>query len=215
MKRSIDPPPRPDPDPHRDPVVIALASEVCDPESGPPSDASVARRAGLSLAEFHGRFEDFDACLVDSFARLIAGYEHRVGSAFNAHADWRSGLRAAAYETADWIEENPLLTEFGVVGVLGVKNEMARVMREETLLFCAAMIDMGREEAPDPESVPEPAAMIAIGSIFELLAHRLQAGADFDPREIVPEMMYGIVRTYLGDEAAEEELGLRPPPAAS
>jgi AcrR family transcriptional regulator len=212
MRRTIDLPPWPDRSPLADSVVLALAAEVCEGDKGTAGDAPVASRAGISLTEFHRRFGSFDECLVDSFERIIAAYEHRIGSAFNAPADWRSGLRAAAYETVAWMEENPLLTEFGVVGVLGVKNEMVRVMREEVLLFCARMIDLGREEAPEPASVPEPAAMIAIGSIFELLAHRLQAQADFDAREVVPEMMYGVVRTYLGDEEAEEELALPPPP---
>jgi AcrR family transcriptional regulator len=211
MRRTIDLPPWPEPNPLADPVVLAVAAEVCEGDRGAGGDDPVANRAGISLTEFHRRFANFDACLVDSFERIIAAYEHRIGSAFNAPADWRSGLRAAGYETVAWMEENPLLTEFGVVGVLGVKNEMVRVMREEVLLFCAGMIDLGRDEAPEPGSVPEPAAMIAIGSIFELLAHRLQAQADFDACQVVPEMMYGVVRTYLGDDAAEEELALPPP----
>jgi hypothetical protein len=122
-------------------------------------------------------------------------------------------LRAAAYETAAWMEENPLLAPFGAVEVLRLGNEMARVRREQLFQYCAQMIDKGREGARDPESIPEPAAMIAIGSILEFLTYRLQQGVSFDPWKVVPEMMYGVVRVYLGDEAAEEELALPPPPA--
>jgi hypothetical protein len=48
----------------------------------------------------------------------------------------------------------------------------------------------------------------------QLLTHRLQAGVDFDAHEIVPEIMCGVVRVYLGDEAAEEELTLPRPPSS-
>jgi AcrR family transcriptional regulator len=215
MRRPIALPPWPDPDPFEDPIAMALVAEVCEEDPLRMSAINVAQRAGISPAEFHIRFASFDACLLDSFARIIAAYEHRIGSAFNSHTEWRSGLRAAAYETAAWMEENPLLTEFGVTGMLRVKNEMARVLREGILLFCAEMIDRGREDAPNPESIPQPAAMIAVGSIFQLLSHRLQAGANFNPKLVVPEMMYSIVRTYLGDEAAEEELNLPAPPPFS
>ncbi len=189
---------------------MALVHEVCERDPKSVTAASVADRAGVSLAEFHQRFATLDDCLLDSFERFIAAYEHRVGTAFNSQEDWRSGLRAAAYESATWMEEEPLLLDFGIVRTLTLENEMVRVLREGTFLFCAEMIDRGREDAPDPESVPEPAAMIAIGSIIQLLTHRLQAGIAFDPHEIVPEMMYGVVRVYLGDAAAEEELSLPP-----
>lgn len=208
MKRQIHLPALPDPSPYDDPIALALVAELCERDPRDVRAETIASRAGIPLADFYERFADLDACLVDSFERFIAAYEHRVGSAFNGHSDWRSGLRAAAYESAAWINEYPKLTEFGAVRVLSLENEMVRVRREELFLFCAEMIDGGREAAPDPDAVPEPAPMIAIGSILQLLTHRIQAGVSFDPVEIVPEMMYGVVRTYLGDEAAEEELNL-------
>jgi len=212
MKRPIALPPWPDPDPFEDPIAMALVREVCERDPRGLSAAGVANRAGVSLAEFKERFDSFDACLLDTFERFIAAYEHRVGSAFNAHSDWRTGFRAAAYEAAAWIEENPVLTDFGAAQVLSLENEMVRVRREELFLRSAEMIDRGREEAPDPGSVPEAAAMLAIGSILQLLTHRLQARVPLDVRRTVPEMLHGVMRVYLGDEAAEEELALAPPP---
>jgi hypothetical protein len=56
--------------------------------------------------------------------------------------------------------------------------------------------------------------MIAVGSIVQLLTRRVQQGVTIEPHGMVPEIMYGIVRAYLGEEAAAEELVLPRPPAA-
>jgi AcrR family transcriptional regulator len=213
MRRPIDLPPWPEPDPHKDPVARAVVDEAL--ELGPGmSAAGIARRADISIDEFHERFAGPDECLLDSFDRLCADFEHRVGAAFNSHAEWRSGLRAAAYETAAWLEENPQQTKLGAAGVLRAGNEMARIRRESLFVYCAEMIDLGRQASSDPDAIPESAATVAIGSIIQLLAHRLQQGVPFDPWKVVPEMMYGVVRVYLGDEAADEELTLPPPAGA-
>jgi len=153
--------------------------------------------------------------MLDCYERLIASYERRIGVAFNAHMDWRSSLRAAAYETADWMEENPQVVSFGMTGVLQMKSELARVRREEVFVFCAQMIDLGSTEPNSQAKNDGSTSTYAIGSIIQLLTHRLQGGAPIKPHEIVPEMMYSIVRAYLGDEAAEEELNLpRPTPSS-
>lgn len=213
MRRPIALPPWPEPDPYDDPVAMALVAEVCERDPRSVSAAGVASRAGLSLSRFHERFADFDDCLLDSFERLAAAYEHRIGSIFNDHSEWRAGIRAAAYETASWMEDNPLMVEFGAFRVLRLENEMVSVRREELFFFFARMIDRGREEAEDPESVPESAPLVAIGSIVQLITHRVQAGVNIQPRTVVPELLYSIVRLYLGDEAAEEEITLPPPGA--
>jgi hypothetical protein len=45
-----------------------------------------------------------------------------------------------------------------------------------------------------------------MGSIAQLLTHRLQKGVDLELRDTVPQMLYLSVRPYLGEEAAQEEL---------
>jgi hypothetical protein len=87
-----------------------------------------------------------------------------------------------------------------------MKSEIARISREEVFFFCGALIDLGRTEpgadVPDDMS----AAMFAIGAIVQLLTRRLQGDSPIEPHATVPEMLYTVVRTYLGEEAAREEL---------
>lgn len=205
MRRPIELPPPPDPDPFRDPLALAVVSEVCE-RGEAASEAGVIARAAVPMSTFSERYDTIEDCAADAYERFIADYERRIGTAFNAHPDWRTSLRASAYESADFISGNPQLADFGMTGVLQMKNERARLLREGVFVFCAALIDLGRTESDSQATVDGSAATFAIGSIMQLLTHRLQAGEDFDPHKIVPEMMYSIVRVYLGDEAADEEL---------
>lgn len=214
--RSVAPielPPAPEPDPSADPLATAVVTEVHEGGYEAATVESVVKRARISREEFDRRFESLDACVLDTYERLIADYEKRVGAAFNRHATWPEALRAAAYETADWMTEYPDRVAFGAAEVLAVPDEMVRVRREGVFDFCAEMIDRGREVAADPESIPDSAPTIAIGAIMQLLTHRLQEGAAIDPPAVIPEMMNRIVAIYLGAEVAEAEW-TAPRPAA-
>lgn len=203
-------PPAPDPDPLTDPLSRAVVAAAV--ERGYPSVglADVLARAGVGSDEFRRRYADVDDCACDTAARLIDAFKRRAGTAFNAWEDWRSALRAAAYAAADWMEEHPGTVTFGVTEVLRIGDEMARVRREEVFLWCAGMIERGRDAAP-PGTVPEGASMMAIGSVLQLLTSRLQEGVEVNPHDAVRESLFGVMRIYLGEDAAREELILPRP----
>jgi AcrR family transcriptional regulator len=198
-------------DPFADPLYVALIEVVAERGYERAGAAEVIARAGVSGAAFErrfGRWEEFVLCVLGAF---IDDFTDRVGRAYDSGPDWRTGLRAAAYESADWLEQNPRVARFGAVDVLAARDEMIRVRREGAFLYCAGLIDRGREVAPDPAAVPEAAAVMAIGSVAQLLTRRLGAGEDLDTARTVPELMYQAVRPYLGEEAAREELEIAPP----
>lgn len=212
MREQIELPPVPDPYPYTDSLAVAVVREVF--ERGPAASAAgVIARAGVPAESFWERYVSVEDCAGDALERFAADFERRVGGAFNTRTSWRDSLRAAAYEAADFIDGSPELTDFGMVGVLRMESERGRLARERVFIWCARLIDLGQTEpesrAPDDGS----AATFAIGSIMQLLTHRLQAEEEFDVYEVVPEMMYSIVRVYLGDEAAEEELSRPRDPA--
>lgn len=211
--RPIELPARPDPDPFTDPISLAVVAAADDWGYPNVEVGDVVRRARISFDDFYRRYVDLDHSALDTFERLTADFQRRVGEAFNLQSDWRNGLRAVANETAHWLEEHPRAVRFGTLEVLRMPNEMARVRREELFAFCAEMIEQGREAAPDPRAVPEGASIVAIGSILQFLTRRLQEGKEIPFAEATQESLYGVVRTYLGEDAAREELSLPPPMA--
>lgn len=184
---------------------MAVVAEVL--ERGELAGAGgVAERVGQSAESFYAVYGSIEECAVDALELFIDAFKRRVGRAFNSQPGWRRSLRAAAYETADFMEENPELLRFGITGVLQVKSELARVRREELFVFCAGLIDRGRTEPNALVDDDGSAAAFAVGSIAQLLTHRMQSGVPIEPHAIVPEMMFAVVRLYLGEEAAREEL---------
>jgi AcrR family transcriptional regulator len=206
-------PPRPDPDPFADPIALAVVDVVAEHGYEAATMDDIVARAGVSREEFERRFADKEDCALRCFEAFVTDYKWRVESAYDSQPGWRAGLRAAAYEVAEWMSENPNLIHFGAVDLLEAKSEMIRVRREEALGYGARLIDRGREEAADPTSIPASAPVLAIGSIVQLLAHQIQDGRAPNPFSIVRELLYLAVRPYVGEAAARQELTLPRPPS--
>jgi AcrR family transcriptional regulator len=194
------------PDPFADPVAAALVEIVAERGYEAADVDAVVARAGITIAEFRARFADKEDCVQQVFEGFIEDFLAQVRGAFEAEERWPTSLRAAAYATTDWIDDHPDTARFGMVDVLAARNEMIRVRREEIFVWCAGLIDAGRALAPDPAAVPESAAVMAIGAVVQIVARRMQTGEDLELGRLVPELMYGAVRPYLGEEAARAEL---------
>jgi AcrR family transcriptional regulator len=171
--------------------------------------------AGVDRSEFDALFPDKETAILRTFEAYIEDFEAFIAAAYNAAPRWPDSLRAAAYALTDWIGRHPLTPQFGMFQALEAE-EMARVLLERVLRWCASLIDGGREVAPDPSSIPETASLIVVGSVAQIVSRegtRLAGAEDRIERfrEIVPEMMYTAVRPYLGEEAAKRELTIPPP----
>ncbi len=171
----------------------------------------VLDRAAVSRGEFERHYAGKEDCALQTFDDYAERFKRQVGDAYASHDDWCDSLRAAAYAAARWIRDKPKATRYGVLDFLNA-SEMAQVRREAIFQDFVAMIDAGRYELDDPESVPRSAAVTAIGAIAEMLTQRLQGAEPARPYEMVPQLMYIAVRPYLGHAEALEELSIPPPP---
>lgn len=167
-------------------------------------------RAGLSEAEFAAHFVGKAAVTLAVMEAFIAYFKGRIMAAYETAGVWPDNLRAAAYEAARYLREEPGAAYFGMVSAIGA-GDLLRAHREAAFVWCARLIDEGRELAPDPGAVPPMAAVIAIGAVAETLRRQQEGAVVVDPVTAVPEMMYGAVRPYLGEAAARRELDIPPP----
>lgn len=167
-------------------------------------------RSGMSRIEFERQFRDKADATDRVFEAYMDNFKSRIGGAFATQPSWPDNLRAAAYEAARWLRDNPGGTWFGMVGTLDA-GDMPRLRREEVFKWCAGLIDQGRDFAPDPEAVPAAAPLIAAGAIAETLRRQQEGTLEAEIVETVAPMMYAAVRPYLGEEAARRELEIPPP----
>lgn len=137
----------------------------------------------------------------------------RVALAYAAQEQWRDRLRAVAYELLRFLEEDRERARAMTVDVLSA-GERAQLIRDQGMLGLIELIDQGRQQLPDPDSMTRATAEGIGGAIYHRM-HIAVAAEEWDALEaMVPELMYNAVLPYLGTEAALREHSIPPPPSA-
>jgi AcrR family transcriptional regulator len=172
----------------------------------------VVERAGVDRGDFDRQFSGTDDLYIQLYQEIADAFDDEVIEAFDAHEAWRDGLRACAYTAARHIRNHPREIRFGTVQMF-VTGDLAQARRDLQLHRMVDLIDRGRQELDDPDSMTRGVAEGVIGSIFGVLVKELQSGKGVGAAEsFVPELMYIAVRPYLGHDTAHEELSIPPPP---
>jgi AcrR family transcriptional regulator len=172
----------------------------------------VIERAGVTRADFDANFAGKEDCALQIYEERLGDFVALVLTAAEAESDWRDGMRAGGYAAARYLRDNPRLAQVGVVQMLAV-GSMADARRAGLLDPIVDLIDAGRAELADPDSIGRGVAEAVLGSIYELAIRDLASGLGTGSAEkIVPQLMYVAVRPYLGHELAREELTHPPPP---
>lgn len=173
---------------------------------------AIVDRAGVDRAEFDRRFDDVQDCVLKTYWYFSEEFNALLYAAFEAEEGWRDGFRAAAYAAARYVRAHPDVVRFGTVEMFGA-GLMAQAHRQSHLQQLVDLIDAGRQELDDPDSVGRGVAEATFGSIYELIVKEVQSGRGTGhAEEFVPDLMYIAVRPYLGHERAREELSIPPPP---
>jgi AcrR family transcriptional regulator len=173
---------------------------------------AIVDSAGLDRADFDRRFAGKDECCLRVYEAQLADIDRRVVGAYLSHDAWRVRLRAAAYAAAGYVRDNPREVVFGEIQ-MREGPDMVQVRRDAYLQRLVDLVDAGRVELDDPDSLSRAAAERALGAVYTLLLRRLREGRGTRAAtSVVPELMYVAVRPYVGHEAALEELRIPPPP---
>jgi AcrR family transcriptional regulator len=194
----------------RDRIHEAMIDLVLEHGYEKTSVEMVCERAGVDAAEFDARFAGKDDCAAQIFDWWSEEYLRQVWAAYESHAAWRDGLRAAGYASARYFERHPREIRFGVLEMTRAGN-VHQAKAERIVRSAVDMIDQGRQELEDPDSISRSTAEWVAGSFMQMALKRLSEPGELHVTELVPELMYTAVRPYLGEEAALEELKMPPP----
>jgi AcrR family transcriptional regulator len=178
---------------------------------GAPAVEMVIERAGVSRPEFHRHFADLEDCCLQIYIGNLADFEEVVFGAFErTPGRWRDRLRAAIYALARFLRDRQREVRFDVVEMSSA-GTVPRMHRERQL---QRLVDCGRQELDDPESMSRAAAESVVGAVYALVVGELQAGraSAAAAESIVPDVMFVALRPYLGHDVAMEEFGIPPPP---
>jgi AcrR family transcriptional regulator len=127
-----------------------------------------------------------------------------VLAAFQSKDSWREQVRAVGLTLMEYLTANP-----DHARVLTLEDRMPRErawkLLDHNIEVFTELIDLGRQEMDDPDSLTRATAEGLAGAVHEQLIARISREDPELPTLLAP-LMYMVVRPYLGDEAALEEL---------
>jgi len=164
----------------------------------------VVARAGLDRPAFDRHFRGKYDSFLSVWQEMNEECMHSVMRAYDSERDWPDRLRAVAREVVGSLCHEPNRASFAVE-VLAA-GDAARARRDMTMRVLASLIDAGRKEMDDPESVPHTTAEALAGSAYGQVYAKVVRGDTDELPKLIPQLMSAAVMPYLGVEAALEEL---------
>lgn len=177
------------------------------------SREGVTERAGLDPAAFDRHYGDLEDCLLDAYQEAFEEMFAAIDAATKVQPSWLEQMRALGPAVIEFLRADEPRARYLTVEVVSGGEHM-RLARERDLAKICELIDRGRSESPDPDSVPDGTAMIVAGTIFLQIYQGILDGDLDSAYEALPGAMHTIVLPYLGEEAALAELrrpARRPP----
>jgi AcrR family transcriptional regulator len=165
----------------------------------------VIDRYGGNRVQFYRHFSSKADCYSAAFDDEVDRLQARVLGSAGAESGWRLELRAGLEELARFADERPLVAR-GLLVEVHVAGGPALRRRAEVHDRVVAAIDAARREAGPRPSPPPITAQFMAGAIESTLTAALAAGEPAAFAAAIPELTHMIVSTYLGEDAAAEEL---------
>lgn len=189
-------------------ATTAVALERGLGEDGVPL---ICERAAVDPAAFSSEFGSVRDCAMRIYEANIAEFDRIVFAAVDAQEAWLPRLRAAAYASLRYVAARPAEARFNFIAMLEA-GEWAQGYRDRYVKRIVALIDEGRSEMSDTDSLGIGVAEGVFGAVYEFLARKIDREFDIETiDQYVPELMYIAVRPYLGDEIARQELTMSAP----
>ena len=165
---------------------------------------AVLERAGLERGEFDRHFRGKYDCFLTAWREINEECLAAILKAYESAADWPDRLRAVAETLTASLRDDPARASFGVE-VLAA-GDAARARRDMTMRVVASLVDAGRQEMEDPETVSRTTAEALTGAAYGQIYAKIVRGAPQELPALVPQLVATLVMPYLGLEAAAEEL---------
>jgi AcrR family transcriptional regulator len=196
----------PAPEEELDRIHRALIDVVFERGLEETTEAMVCERAQVEAEAFGRHYASLEEACTHIVEIQTGRFEEISWSTYGKHDNWRDGLRAAAYASTRYLEDNPRLARFTLTEILRA-DLRTQAARDRFLQRMVDIFDLGRTELEDPDSIGRDVAEGALGAVYARGMAESREDSKFGSMvEVLPELMYVIVASYLGAEAAQEEL---------
>ena len=197
----------------RDRILASITYLVGEKGYAATSLNEVLDRAEVGEEEFHRQFKDFRTAFLFAWQAASDRYMEAALSAFQEETEWRLQIRAVARSIFEFVLRDPHQGRILFAEGCNPEEPVRKQIDDPNAAAFVALIDAGRQQMEDPEMLTVATAEGIFGAVKEQVARTLEEKDKERLPVLYPQLMSMLVRPYLGDEAALEELRLGPPRA--
>src|SRR3954447_14317030 len=136
----------------------------------------VCEQARTRRSHFDRCFAGKEDCFLCVHDEVSAEFCDRVLAAYAGASSWHDRVWAAGWAAMRFLDEDAARARFLVVEVNGTGNG-AQVRRDRVLQRLADILDGGREELENPDSVSRCTAEIVAGAIYGTVLGKIESGS--------------------------------------
>jgi len=186
----------------RERMLLAVAEAVAEQGFATTTVADIIARARLSRRTFYEHFADKEECFLAAYDTVVEQLLSAVGQAYEQADGWTQKVHDGLETFLAYLAAEPAFARMCIVEVVAAGPE-ARSRRDAAMRVFVDFLEPGRAEAPRGVRVPDIAAEVVVGGIYEIIYSRLQRDAADELVEMLPELLYCVLVPYIGHREAE------------
>ena len=175
----------------------------------PTTITMVCERAAVGRGAFDDNFTGKEDCFLKVHGEVALEFCQRIRAAYDGPRGWHDRIWAGGWAAMRYLQEDAPRARFLLVAVNGAGSR-AQERRDQILQGLTDMIDAGRAELAEPDSVSRSTAEMVTGAIYGTIMAKIRDGAIERGEDFLPELVYMAMMPYLGARAAEDELRVHP-----
>ncbi len=186
----------------RERMLLAVAEAVAEQGYATTTVADIIARARLSRRTFYEHFTDKEECFLAAYDTVVEQMLAGVGKAYESGGgEWTRRVHEGLEAFIQYLVDEPAFARMCIVEVVAAGAE-ARGRRDAAMRVFVDFLEPGRSESPRGVVVPELAADIVVGGIYEIIYTRLLRDSAEELLEMLPELVYCALVPFVGHEAA-------------
>jgi AcrR family transcriptional regulator len=198
----------------RERILNAMAQACAGKGFGAATIADICEPAGVSRATFYELFKDKEDCLQASMELSLAEAMGRIVEVYSPDKPWATMVRDAAATFLDLLATRPDFARMALIEAPAAGGRSYEMYASGKRVL-QALLDRGRDNPVEEQSIPSSAARGALAAAESLIVGQILSGNTERLPELLPDIVYIVTIPYLGQDEAlrqtrEAEKLLRP-----
>jgi AcrR family transcriptional regulator len=179
----------------RERLLAALVELVAERGFGAANVADIAKRAAVSSRDFYAIFDSKEACFLAALEAILDHLRAVADDSVDPDAPWPGQLVAALTAIADFLDAEPEVARFCLIGTLSATPAISARLRE-AVLATAPFLREGRTASKAAAGLADSTEDSLLGGVV-FSASRAATGGE-NLRTHLPEFVEFLLTPYLG-----------------